>query len=256
MASFISTLEVPTAGQAGHIAASSKGYTGSTLTRVVDANVDAGLGVTGGAVAGKSCKVPTTVAEAKALLGVLLDPEFKNDVNAAADYLLGDQASILEEGYVWVPVEAAVAVDGKVCVRITSDGGDNTVLGKFRSGSDYPAGGIIATPVAVTASVGNTYSLTLHNGVVTETYTLNTDATATAQEIVEGLAALINAGTAFDATEDNAALSITAVNGILEIAQTSQFVFTAPARCVLLPGYKFISATAGAGVAKVRVPAK
>jgi hypothetical protein len=253
MASFISTLEVPTAGQAGQIAGSSKGYTGSTLTRVVDANVNKGLGVTGGATAGKSCKVPTTEAEAKALLGVLLDPEFKNDVNAAADYLAGDQASILEEGYIWVPVEAAVAVDDKVCVRITSDGGDNTVLGKFRSNSDYPAGGRVLTPTVQNSSA---YSVELFNGVVRETYNYTSDATATAQEIVEGLAAAINAGTAFDATEDNSVLSITAVNGILELQPSSNLAASAPARCVLLPGYKFISATSGAGVAKLRVPAK
>lgn len=256
MASFISTLEAPTAGQAGHIAGSSKGYTGSTLTRVVDANVDCGLFVTDGATVGKTCKVPTTALEVRNGLGVLLDPEFKNDVNAAADYLEGDQASVLEEGYVWVTVEDAVVAGDLACVRITSDGGDNTVLGTFRSDSDYPAGGIIATPVAVTASVGNTYSLTLSNGLVTETYTLNTDATAIAQEIVEGLAALINAGTAFDATEDDAALSITAVNGILEIESTSQFVLTAPARATRLPGAKFISAASAGGVAKLRLPAK
>jgi hypothetical protein len=256
MASFISTLEVPTAGQAGHIAASSKGYTGSTLTRVVDADVDAGLGVTGGAVAGKSCKVPATAAEAKALLGVLIDPEFKNDVNADADYLDGDQASILEEGYIWVEVENAVAVDGKVCVRFTSDGGSNTVLGKFRSNSDYPAGGITLTPAAPTASVSNTYSVELYDGSVREEYVFTTDATPTVAEITAGLVAKINAGTAFDAVDGTTVLTVTSVTGILEIKVSSNLVQSTPVRAALLEGYKFKSATAGAGVAKVRVPAK
>lgn len=257
MAQFIQVLETPTAGKAGHIASSSKGYTGSTIVRVADANTNEGLGVVEGTTAGKSFKVPASAAEvASGFLGVTIDPEFKNDINAAASYLAGDQASILEEGEIWVTVENAVAVNDKVCVRHTSDGGSNTVLGKFTNKSDYPAGGIIATPVAATASAGNHYSLTLFDGVVRETYAFNTDASPTAQEIVEGLAAAINAGTAFDATEDDSALSITSVTGLLEIDSTSQFVLTAPARCARIAGAKFRSATSGAGVAKIRLPAK
>lgn len=262
MAAFIQISETQSqVGLAGHIAASSKGYVGSSLARVVDANINAGLGVVSGATKGKTVKAPASAAEVRNLFeGVLLDPEFKNEIGAAADYLAGQQASVLEEGYVWVPVEAAVAVGDLVCCRHTSDGDANTVLGKFRKDSDYPAGGIIATPVAATSEAGNAYSLTLSDGLVTETYQFNTDTSGTAQEIVEGMAALINAGTAFDATEDNSALSITSVNGVLEIETNSRWTLTAPARAERVRGAKFVSASgtnsAGVLVAKVRLPAK
>jgi hypothetical protein len=245
-------LENPSAGQNGHIAASTAGQ-GETLVRLADANIGVGLFMCEGATAGVTAKAPASAAEAKACIGCSIDPEYLNEIGAAADYLDGDAVTLLQKGYIWVNVEGTCVHDGKVCVRHTSDGGDNTTLGKASAVSDYPAGGIIATPVAVVASDSNHYSLTLYDGTVRETYSFNTDVTPSAQELVEGLAALINAGTAFDATEDNSALSITSVSGILEVDGGAQFVLTAPARCAVLKGARFVKGRTGAGLVKVRL---
>src|SRR5688572_9352979 len=107
MAAFIQVSETQNqVGKAGHIAASSKGYIGSTLARVVEANINAGLGLVSGATKGKTVKAPASAAEVRNLFeGALLDPEFKNEIGAAADLLAGQQASVLEEGYIWVQVE-------------------------------------------------------------------------------------------------------------------------------------------------------
>lgn len=251
MAAFIEILEVPTAGRKGWIAASSSGE--RKLVRLTDAAINCGLFVIEGATPGTTCKAPSTAAEAKASIGVLMDPKFLNDTSASNDYAAGQQATILEAGYIWVETEETVAVGDRVCVRHTSDGGSNTTLGKARKSSDYPAGGIVLTPVAVVASDSNHYSITLYDGVVRETYSFNTDVTPSAQELVEGLAALINAGTAFDATEDNSALSITSVTGVLEVDAGAQFVITNPARAALLRGARFATAVSGAGLAKVKL---
>lgn len=245
-------LETPSAGQNGHIAASTAGL-GETLVRLADANIGAGLFMCEGATPGVTAKAPATAAEAKACIGVNLDPEYLNEIGAAADYLAGDAVTLLQKGYVWVNVEGTCVHDGKVCVRHTSDGGSNTVLGKASAVSDYPAGGIVATPVAAVANDSNHYSLTLFDGTVRETYSFNSDVTPSAQEIVEGLAALINAGTAFDATEDDSALSITSVTGILEVDGGAQFTLTNPARCAILKGARFVKGRTGAGLVKVRL---
>ncbi len=245
-------LETLSAGQNGHIAASTAGL-GETIVRQADANIGPGLFVCEGATPGKTAKAPTTAAEAKASIGCTIDPEYLNEIGAAAEYLAGDGLTALQRGYIWVNVEGTCAHDGKVCVRHTSDGGSNTTLGKASAVSDYPAGGIVATPVAAVAADSNHYSITLYDGTVRETYSFNSDVTPTAQEIVEGLAALINAGTAFDATEDNSALSITSVSGILEVDGGAQFVLTAPARAAVLKGARFYKGRTGAGLVKVKL---
>ncbi len=252
MSAFIDTLEVPTAGKAGHVAASTNGFLGETLSRIVDAGINSGLFVTNGATAGSTCKAPSTAAEAKAALGVLIDPEFLNQTDAATEYLAGNQATILQKGYIWVRTEGSPAVDGKVYVRHTSDGGSNIVLGTARPDSDYPAGGITLTPAAPTASVSNTYSVTLNDGVVRETYVFTSDATPTVAEIITGLVAKINAGTAFDAVDGTTVLTVTSVNGGLEIEHSSNFTQSTPARAALLKGARFAS-TASGGLAKVRL---
>lgn len=245
-------LETLSAGQNGHIAASTAGL-GETLVRQADANVGAGLFVCEGATPYKTAKAPATAAQAKACIGVTIDPEFLNEIGAASDYLAGDGLTALQRGYIWVNVEGTCAHDGKVCVRHTSDGGDNTTLGKASAVSDYPAGGIIATPVAVVASDSNHYSLTLFDGTVRETYSFNSDVTPTAAEVIAGLVALINAGTAFDAVDNTTTLSITSVSGILEVDSGAQFVLTAPARCAVLKGARFVKGRTGAGLVKVKL---
>lgn len=253
MTAFQAYAENPSAGQAGFIAAMSSGFLGDSLTRLTDAAVNSALGVTDGATPGKTCKVPTTEYEAKTLLGVLINPEYLNDFSNTTDYDAADPASILERGYIWVVPEENVVVGDPVCVRITSDGGSNTTLGKFRKTSDYPTAGIRLTPTAVNSQV---YSIELFDGKVRETYQYTSDSTATVAEITAGLAAAINAGTAFDATDNTTTLDVTSVTGVLEIQPTSNLAKSNPARAVFLPGYRWESAASGGSVAKLRVPAK
>lgn len=123
--------------KAGVVARTSRGLQGETLARLADANIDAGLGVVEGATPGQTAAAPTAAADVTGghFLGVTMDPEFKNEIGAAAAYLAGDQISILEEGFIPVVVEEAVAYNDDVFVRHTANGG-NTTLGAFRTDAD------------------------------------------------------------------------------------------------------------------------
>lgn len=253
MASFITANETLTQRQNGVISRLGGSGKPTVIGRLLDeaTGVQAGRFVAPSGTVNLECQEPTTVALAKACLGPAVFSPMQEDFSTTKHYADNDMVSIMTDGSMYVDCEGTAVAGNPVCVRITSDGGSNTELGKVSAVSDYPAGGIIATPVAVIAADSNHYSLTLFDGVVRETYSLNTDITPSAQEVVEGLAALINAGTAFDATEDNSALSITSVTGILEIDAGAQFVLTAPARCVLVPGAYFTESRTGAGLVEI-----
>lgn len=256
MASFISTNETLERRLNGVVSRTG----GKIINRVLEesAGVDAGRFVCPSGTTGIACEDIDSAADAKIALGPLVYRPMSYDADltdGAPHYAENEVACILEEGYMFVACEGTAVAEKPVLVRHTSDGGSNTELGKVSAISDYPSGGIVCTPVAATASTGNHYSLTLTDGVVTETYSFNSDASPTAQEIVEGLAAAINAGTAFDATEDNSALSVTSVSGVLEIRQTSQFTFTNPARCSIVPNAYFAESRTGAGLVEIRVGA-
>ncbi|MES2384522.1 MAG: hypothetical protein V4593_08230 [Pseudomonadota bacterium] len=262
MAAFIQISETQNqVGKAGHIAASSKGYIGSTLARVVEANVNAGLGLVSGATKGKTVKAPASAADVRNLFeGVLLDPEFKNDINAAADLLAGQQASVLEEGYVWVQVEGSPAIGGDVYVRHTSDGGSNTVLGKFRGDRDG-TGGLVITPPANYTQVIQTYALTFTDGVNVETFSFTTDASPTTAEVAAGLVALIDASANFASTGATT-IGVTSTLGPVEVVGSlpAGFALATSGRAERLPGATFRSTfgtdAGGLRVAQIRLPAK
>jgi hypothetical protein len=244
-------LEVPTAGQAGFIAASNTPTV--KFCRVTDAAVNCALAVCDGATPGQTCKVPTTAAEAAAAIGILVNPEFLNEVGAATDYLAAQQATILEEGYIWVNAEGTVAVGDPVYVRHTSDGGDNTTRGTMRKDGDYPAGGIVITPGASLTAAVQEFSLTLNNGLVTETFTFISDASPTAAEVSVGLVALIDASANFAAT-GTTTISVTSATGVVNVVSMDQnFTLTTPMRAARLKGARFASAVSGAGLAQVRL---
>jgi hypothetical protein len=253
MAAFIDTLEAPTAGKAGHVAASTNGFLGESLARIVDANVNAGLFVCNGATPGSTVKVPTTDAEARAVLGCLIDPELLNQTDAAADYLAGQQATILQKGYIWVNAEGTVAVDSPVFVRHTSDGGSNTTRGTVRADSDVVSGGVVLTPGASLTAAVTTFSVRLSNGTSEETFIFTSDASPTAAEVSAGLVALIDASSNFAAT-GSVTISITSTTGIVEVlGLAGGITVTTPARAARLKGARFASAVTGAGLAKVRL---
>lgn len=258
MASFLQILEEPTAGKAGHIAASSNGFIGTTLARVVEANINAGLGVVSGATKGKTVKAPASAAEVRNLFeGVLIDPEFKNDVNAAADYLAGQQASVHESGYIWVQVEGSPAVGGDVYLRHTSDGGSNTTLGKFRTDNDFAAGLVITPSASPVQTTTGGYLVRLKDAAGNdETFIYSADSSATVAEIAAGLVALIDASPNFAATGTVTVTVTAAAGGVIEVLQLGEHLtVTAGNRAEKVPGAKFMS-TASGGIAKIRLPAK
>ena len=254
MTAFQAYAEAPSAGQLGHLAANLNGVNAaSTLVRAVDAAIACGLAQCEGATPGKTCKSPTTDALAKASIGVLLDPAYLNEIGTATTYTILQPATLIEEGYLWVNAEGTVAVGDKVCVRHTSDGGSNVTPGTLTNVSDYAAGGIVLTPVAVVGSDSNHYSLTLFDGFVRKTYSFNSDITPTVAEVITGLVTLINADTPFDAVDGTTTIAITSVTGILEIDHGAQFTAGNATRCAPVPGWTWHSARTGAGLAKIRL---
>jgi hypothetical protein len=260
MTAFLTITETLSAGKAGHVAASTNGYTGRTLTRIVDANINAGLGVVDGATPGSTCKAPSSANEAKRLLGILIDPEFKNDTNAAADFLSAnaDQAGILEEGYIWVTAEATVAVGDDVYVRHSSDGGSNTTAGTFRPDSDTPSGGILITPTASPVAANGVYSVVLRTkSGVQERFAVFTDGTANENEIATALKNQINNSANFDAVDNTGSLNVTVQGGgagQVEVVELSEHLtLTTGNRAERVLGAEFVTAVTGAGLAKVRL---
>lgn len=245
-------LESLSAGQVGHIAASTAGL-GETIVRQADANVGPGIFVCEGAVPGKTAKAPASAAEAAACIGVTIDPEYLNEIGAAAEYLAGDGLTALQRGYIWVNSEGTVAHDGKVFVRYTSDGGSNVTLGKARADIDYPAGGIVITPGASLTAAVQEFTLGLSNGVVTEYFTFISDSSPTAAEVSVGLVALIDASANFAAT-GTVTISVTSATGVVEVVQMDQnFTLTTPGRAALLKGARFYKGRSGAGLVKVKL---
>jgi hypothetical protein len=245
-------LETPSAGQNGHIAASTAGL-GETLVRLADANIGAGLFMCEGATPGVTAKAPATDAEARACIGCTIDPEYLNEIGAAADYLDGDAVTLLQKGYIWVNAEGTVAHDGKVYVRHTSDGGSNTTLGKVRGDSDVVAGGIVITPDASFAAAVSSFNVTLSNGVVTESFTFTSDATPTTAEVAAGLVALIDASANFAST-GTVTVSVTSGTGVVEVVSIDERLpVTTPSRAAELKGARFVKGRTGAGLVKVRL---
>lgn len=254
MTAFTTYTEVPSEGQAGHVAASDDGFTGRTLVRATDAAVNCALAVCAGATPGKTVKVPTTDAEAKACEGILLDPCYLNEIGqVATSYAAGQPATVIEAGYVWVNSEGTVAVGDPVFVRHTSDGGSNTVRGTLTNTSDYPAGGVVLTPGASLTAAVTTFSVTLGNGTTQETFIFTSDASPTAAEVSAGLVALIDASANFAAT-GTVTISVTSTSGIVEVlGLAGGITVTTPARTARLKGAKFVKARTGAGLTKIRL---
>lgn len=244
-------LETLSAGQNGHIAATTAGL-GETIVRQADANIGPGLFVCEGATPGKTAKAPTTAAEARASIGVTIDPEYLNEIGAAAEYLAGDGLTALQRGYIWVNVEGTCAHDGAVYVRHTSDGGSNTTLGKPRADNDFAAG-LVLTPAASYGAAAKEFGITLSNGTVEETFVFTSDASPTTGEVAVGLVALIDASANFAAT-GTVTISVTSGTGIVEIvSKDPSLAVTANGRATKLKGAKFYKGRTGAGLVKVKL---
>jgi hypothetical protein len=256
MTAFLDIKEVLSVGRAGFLAATSQSDMGDIQVRQVDANINAALGVCDGTTPGKTVKAPTTALEAKRLRGILIDPEFKNQTDAAADYLANDSASYLERGTIWVNAEGTVAVGDDVYVRFASDGGSNTTLGTFRNDNDTPSGGIVLTPTAspVQTTTGGYLVRLRDKAGHDETFVYDADSTATVGEIAAGLVALIDASPNFVATGSTTVTVTAAAGGQVEVLQLGEHVtVTTGARAERVENAEWVSAVTGAGLAKIRL---
>jgi hypothetical protein len=256
MTAFHAYAEAPTAGQLGHIAAGSDGKLGRTLVRATDAAVNCGLAVCKGATPGKTVKVPTTKAEASACEGILLDPVYLNEIGqVSTSYDAAQPATLLEEGYVWVNSEGTVAFDDPVYVRHTSDGGSNTTRGTLTNTS----GGTVV--IDTTSTVEGVYRVTLFNGVVNETFSYQTDGSASANEITTGLVAAIDASANYSAAGTTECTVTLVVGHTIEVVQLAGptaaaealYTVTDNQKCARLKGARWAKARTGAGLTKVRL---
>lgn len=253
MASFITPQETLEPATAGSISRHGARTTNRTLNQAL--GLAAGLLVAPSGTAGQECASPATAAAVRSGVGFSIYRPMSEDANESGtlQYADNEVVSIMEEGHMHVPCEGTVVADRPVYVRHTSDGGDNTVLGKVRGDIDYPAGGIVITPAgSFTAAVQEIW-VTLSNGLVTETFSFLTDASPTTGEVAAGLVALIEASDNFGST-GTTTISVTSATGIVEVvAAHPGLTLTTGGRAERLPGAFFDHSRTGAGLVELRL---
>ncbi len=150
--------------------------------------------------ADRDVKLPTSAAEAAACIGVtLLSQSIESSATGDPQYPVGSDVPVLKKGRVWVQVTEAVVAGSPVYVRYATglaDTGD-VDKGGFSDTGDGTAQVSTLTPTAVNATryTVNLSGKTLAGAAYSEVFTYDSDADATAAEIVAGLLALINAST-------------------------------------------------------------
>jgi len=103
--------------------------------RTAEVVIPAGRACCPGTTSGQ-LKLPTSAAEVLKCLGVSVRMPLKSE--SGTDFAIGDAVLYLEEGEIWVQVEAAVTDGQQALVRHTVNGGNN-VLGRFRGDADTGA---------------------------------------------------------------------------------------------------------------------
>lgn len=245
------TLALATAGSISRIGA-------RTTTRVLNqaAGVAEGLLLVPSGTTGQECISPTTDALVKSGIGFSVFRPMSEDFDSTHHYADNEAVALMEEGHMHVLCEGTAVADKPVFVRITSDGGSNTVLGKVRADNDYASGGLVITPTSsglVTAQGG--YVVRLRDAAGNdETFDMITDGTATVNEIATGLKNLIDASPNFNAVDNTGSLSVTAqVGAVVDVLQLGEHLaVTTAARCVRLPGAFFDASRTGAGLVEIR----
>lgn len=252
MASFISSNETHDRAQNGVVAT----HGCELISRVVEEalGINCGLFVCASGTEGIACEDLDAVADASKVLGVTVFEALKEDFDSTHHYGPNDIACIVKRGEIYVLAEDTVVADRPVFARVTSDAGDNTVLGKVRGDSDVVAGGIVITPDASFTAALTTVGLTLSDGVnPPQSFQFSTDATPTTAEVAAGLVAAIDASALFAAT-GTVDLNITSGTGIVEVvAMDERLTLTTPGRAVRIPGAFFCESRSGAGLVKIRV---
>jgi hypothetical protein len=256
MASFITANEVLTQRQNGSISRCGGHGDPKIIGRLLDeaAGVDAGRVVAPSGTTNLECQEPTTEALVKAAYGFTVFSPMQEDsdlTDGTPHYGDNSMVSIMTKGSMYVDCEGTVVAGGPVFVRVTSDAGDNTELGKVRGDSDVVSGGVVLTPGASLDAEATVFTVTLSNGTVTETFSFLSDATPTAADVSAGLVAEIDASANFAAT-GTVTISITSGTGIVEVVELNeQIAITTPARAFRLPGAYFTESRTGAGLVEI-----
>ena len=253
MSSFITTNETLAAARAGSI--SRNGAEVVTLTLNQAAGVAEGLLVSPSGTAGLECISPSTDALVKAGVGFTVFRPMSEDLDSTHHYADNEQVSIMRKGYMHVLCEGTCVAGKPVYVRITSDGGSNTVLGKVRADQDYAAGLTITPTSSGLVTANGTYLVRLIDAAGNdETFSIFTDGTATVNEIATALKNQIDASPNFVAVDNTGSLTVTAAAGaVVEVLQLSEHLtITAGPRCVRLPDCYFVASRTGAGLVEIR----
>jgi hypothetical protein len=224
-----------------------------TTRTLNQALLPAGVLVVPSGTTGQECKSPTTAEEVEKAVGFAVYRAMSADADALGNHYENNEAvAIMESGHMYVLSEGTCVADEPVFVRITSDGGDNTVLGKVVGSSDYPAGGVVITPEASLVQAVTLFELELSDGNVTESFVFESDATPTPTEVATGLVALIDASDKFAAT-GTTTISVTSTTGVVEVVSSNeQLDVSTPGRAVRVPGTFFDASRTGAGLVEIR----
>jgi len=249
MASFIQPQEILESAKAGSISRLGAFVTTRTLNQA--AGVAEGLLLARSGTTGQECISPTTAALVQGAVGFSVYRPMSEDFDATHHYADNEAVGIMEHGHMNVLCEGTCVADKPVFSRILTDGSANTVVGKVRADSDYPAGGVVITPSDPVDQVTG-FSIRLSDGTVDKTFVFNSDATPTVAEVAAGLVALIDASTEFQAA-GTVTISITATSGIVDVlAVSDQLAITTPARAIRVPGTFFDASRTGAGLVEIR----
>jgi len=202
--------------------------------------------------AGQECIAPSTEALVKSAIGFSVVRPMSEDFDSTHHYADNEAVALMESGHMHVQCEGTCVADKPVYVRTVSDGGSNTVLGKVRADSDYPAGGVVLTPSGSLTAAVTTFSVTLSDGTNQETFIFTSDSSPIASEVAAGLVALIDASANFAAT-GSSTISITSTTGIVEVlGLAGGITITTPARAIRAPGTFFDQSRTGAGLVELR----
>ncbi len=253
MASLLTPQETLTANQAGQITRTGAKVTTRTLNQA--AGVAEGLVLAPSGTAGQECISPSTQALVLAAIGFSVFRPMSEDFDSTHHYADNEGVALMEEGHMAVNAEGTVVADKPVYVRVTSDGGSNTVLGKVRADSDLATSdGILITPTSPVQGLATYFAITLFDGSHTERFTFLSDASASAAEVSTGLKNQIDQSANFVAVDNTGSFSVKAASGgVCEILDlTDTLVVTTPARAFRLPGAFFDHSRSGAGLVEIR----
>lgn len=233
-----------------------------SMPTIIGRKLDESAGVNAGRVLAPSgtdnleCQEPTTAALVKAAYGFSVWTPMEEDADltdGSPHYADNQMVSIMTDGSMAVDCEGTVVAGAKAYVRFTSDGGSNTELGKVRANSD---GTVV---IDTTSTVEGVYRVTLFNGVVNETFSYQTDGTASANEITTGLVAAIDASANYSAAGTTEATITLVAGSEITIVQLAGPTAAAEAlytvvdnqKAAWLPGAYFTTSRTGAGLVEL-----